>query len=245
MARSNVLAFVPSYSQCDEHGEYQANVNAPDGERWISGCPRCETRHTTAKAFDRAQIPPRFASKSFANFNTVTDSDRCALDTCKAYADDFVAALDAGKCLIFAGVPGTGKTHLACAIANSIISSGHSALFTTAGDLIRQIRATWNRQSEKTEEQIIRELAAIDLLLIDEVGVQHGTESERILLFEVINRRYEQIKPTLIISNLPIKSSDGLCLKDFLGARAFDRLRENGGKLIQFSGASKRGGMPQ
>ena len=41
-----------------------------------------------------------------------------------------------------------------------------------------------------------------DLLILDEVGVQFGSETEKMILFEIINGRYEQLKPTIVISNL-------------------------------------------
>ena len=78
-------------------------------------------------------------------------------------------------------------------------------------------------------------LIDLDLLVIDEVGVQSGTENERNILFDIINGRYENMKSTLIITNL-----DRSQLPDYLGERIVDRLRENGGMLIPISGKSCR-----
>ena len=45
-----------------------------------------------------------------------------------------------------------------------------------------------------------------DLLILDEVGVQFGSETEKMILFEIINGRYEQLKPTIVISNRRTRS---------------------------------------
>ncbi|EQD56002.1 DNA replication protein dnaC, partial [mine drainage metagenome] len=82
----------------------------------------------------------------------------------------------------FYGNTGTGKTHLACAIANELLRQGKSALFVRAYEVLRTIRDTW-KGGEKTELAVIREFVAPDLLILDEVGVQYGSESERIELF--------------------------------------------------------------
>lgn len=74
-----------------------------------------------------------------------------------------------------------------------------------------------------------------DLLIIDEVGVQFGSESEKIILFEIINERYEQMKPTILISNL---SEDEL--SRYVGERIIDRMREGKGAVINFDWESYR-----
>ena len=63
-----------------------------------------------------------------------------------------------------------------------------------------------------------------DLLILDEVGVQFGSETEKMILFEIINGRYEQLKPTIVIN-----SNLRRALTDYLGERVVDRLREGGG----------------
>ena len=75
-----------------------------------------------------------------------------------------------------------------------------------------------------------------DLLVIDEVGVQFGTDTEKMILFEILNERYENLKPTILISNLSIES-----LKKFTGDRVIDRMKENKGKVLIFNWNSARG----
>lgn len=240
MAHSEKVAFMPEYRECETHGRYQASFHDGEIERFIGDCPKCSHARAVDRLMDRAAIPPRFKAKTFENFDTSDQADANAHRVALEYANNFDEVLSLGRCLILVGVPGTGKTHIACAIANQIIATGFSALFSSVGTLIKKLRSTWSRDSQKTEIEMLNEIASVDLLIIDEVGVQYGSESEEVQIFEVINRRYEEMKPTIIISNLPVASEDGKSLKDYLGERSFDRLRENGGKLIQFTGKSKR-----
>ena len=77
---------------------------------------------------------------------------------------------------------------------------------------------------------------APDLLVLDEVGVQFGSRTEENLIFTLMNKRYEDLKPTLVISN---ELEDGL--ETYLGPRTFDRLKDGGGLIIPFPWESYRG----
>ncbi|CAH0649884.1 DNA replication protein DnaC [Pseudomonas sp. Nvir] len=78
-------------------------------------------------------------------------------------------------------------------------------------------------------------LGGLDLLVIDEIGAQKGSEYELGLLHSIIDRRYQSVLPTVVISNL---NADGL--KSYIGDRALDRLRQNGGQQVGFTWESKR-----
>ena len=137
---------------------------------------------------------------------------------------------------MFCGKPGTGKNHLACAIANSIIEN-HQAkvLISTALRIARDIKNSWSRDSQISEERTIKTYTDKDLLIIDEIGVQFGSEAEKIILFEIINTRYEQMKPTILISNLSEQE-----LGIYIGERVLDRMMEGQGAIIAFDWESYR-----
>ena len=82
---------------------------------------------------------------------------------------------------------------------------------------------------------MLQDLRKLDLLIIDEVGLSFGSDAEVLQLSELLNMRYEDVRPTLIVSNC--KSSD---LSRYLGDRGVDRLRENGGKVVTFEWESHR-----
>lgn len=195
-------------------------------------------QRTLAAMMGRAAIPPRFVNRSLRNYAADTDGQKRALSVCQRYAATFAkpgGAKENGTCLILAGNPGTGKTHLAAGVANYLLENGSTAIYSTAMAAIRAIRETWQNKTGKTESQVIQDFVKPDLLILDEIGVQHGTEAEKLHLFDLINARYEAVKPTLIISNLELEA-----VEQFVGERAFDRLREGGGKAVSFDWSSSR-----
>ena len=232
---------------CEQHGDYLARSF---GKVW-SKCPGCREaeREREQHAFrntieeDRirewtaeAGIPRRFRECSVENYAALQEAQQRAKDFALAFAADLSERTTQGRSAVFCGRPGTGKTHLACALAHAAIRVRQRAMFTTTVRLVRRIKETWSKGSEESESQAIRAFTAPDLLVLDEVGVQFGSETEKLLLFDVLNERYEAQRSTIIISNLDL---DGV--KAFLGERVFDRMREDGGQYIAFTWESYRG----
>lgn len=103
--------------------------------------------------------------------------------------------------------------------------------YTTAKGIIDSIKASW---SDKSEESLIHYCKSSDLLFIDEIGLQYGTDMERIELFEIIDYRYNNMLPTIFTSNF-YKSE----LNKKLGQRISDRLLADC-KYFEFKEKSKR-----
>lgn len=218
---------------------------------WLgTGCPHCEAdeirsrqisftgNHRQALAMHsirEAGIPKRFLEKNFENFECVNQQAEKNMELCKRYAANFVKVYGDGICLVLCGTPGTGKTHLACAIGNQLIESGKTVLFTGCLQAISKVKETWRHGCKDTERDVIERYVALDLLILDEVGVQFGSEAEKIIMFQIINRRYEEVKPTIIIANLTKEELSG-----YLGERVVDRLGENGGPVLAFDWESYR-----
>ena len=159
------------------------------GARWPTACS------------GRAAIPARFADKRLDNFAPHAEPRR-ALELARRYADGFGAeAAKSGASLVFCGGVGAGKTHLAVGIAHRLMEQGRIAVFTSVINAIRRVKDTYRRDSGQSEAQVAGFIRP-DLLILDEVGVQFGSETEKMILFEIINGRYEQLKPTIVISNL-------------------------------------------
>lgn len=221
-------------ANCPEHGPYEA-VNILRNI-W-SGCPACEEARRVTEAaeaaerrrkeaeakhlamLDSAAIPRRFIGRTFENFAAPTDGHAHALAVCRDYAENFSEHLRKGSGLILAGLPGTGKSHLAAATLQRVLSD--FVRYTTCLDMIRAVRDTWRRDSERSETKVLNYLEQLDLLVIDEVGMQYGTDGEQTILFDVLDRRYREVRPTLILTN-----QDKAGLKTFVGERTFDRLVE-------------------
>ena len=236
---------------CEKHGAYEARNLF--GEMWTK-CPTCADERRAAEReqeerqnrFDQqmrwkekligAGIPERFRNRTLESYLADTDEQRHALHFAERYAGNFAQVLAAGRCAVFVGKPGTGKTHLAVGIGLAIMGDGYSALFTTAMRALRRIKDTWQRNSDYSERQAVESLVFPDLLILDEVGIQFGSDTEKLLLFDVLNERYERRKPTILLSNLTVNE-----VSDYLGERIFDRLREDDGQVVVFGWQGHRG----
>jgi DNA replication protein DnaC len=93
--------------------------------------------------------------------------------------------------------------------------------YMTCMELIQILRSTWRKDSEVSELRMLDRFAKIPLLVIDEVGVQYGTDSEQNHLFDVLDRRYREMMPTILLTN---QDKDGF--KTFVGERVYDRMTE-------------------
>jgi DNA replication protein DnaC len=182
-------------------------------------------------------IPPRYAAETLDTYTATTPEQNIALGVARKFVANWPAMLRAGRSLIFTGGTGTGKTHLACAIG-SAVAEQHLAVpvFMPVTALLRHIKSTYGKNSDRTEKQAMADLVDLpDLLIVDEIGTSHGTDHEKTLLFEVLNERYQRLRPTILISNLSVAE-----LQDYLGARAMDRYRQCG-SVIAFTWNSYRG----
>ncbi|MDU8417041.1 ATP-binding protein [Pseudomonas syringae] len=245
---------------CSIHGHYTNPLVEQFGADAVwYGCPRCEfdNRHSpdisvrsggvlvhterllNARLLDSC-IPARFQQSTLENWVAGDDDAKArAWSVATGFVEAFAENYQAGRCVMLLGQLGTGKTHLATAMLQQVIryfgAQGVRGLYVTAGGIIRSIKETFGSQT-KTESQAYSDLIAPHLLVIDEVGLQNGTDFERQVLFEVINGRYEQLKPTIVVSNLSITD-----LKVSMGDRAVDRLRDRGGLVCVFRWPSARG----
>lgn len=106
--------------------------------------------------------------------------------------------------MIFCGGIGTGKTHLAIGIAKELMARYRSAFFMSVMGAVRSVKETW-RNSETSESEALKNLIEPDLLILDEVGVQFGSDTGKLILFEIINGRYEGRRATILIATLTTK----------------------------------------
>ncbi len=200
-------------------------------------CPAC----AAADAF----CPPEFHATGFDGFATDTQERANGLSVCRT----FVAQVNAHGCgtLLMVGGTGTGKTRLATGAVREL--HGHRALYVRQGELTLALRATYGRKDvvlhrsghlddDDPPPTALEVVQQVRLLILDELGCLPLANDERLLLDELIKHRYDERKPTIYLSNLPLDE-----LKKFLGDAAFERVKYatgNGKFLLQFDGASYR-----
>ena len=242
-------------SACEKHGEYEEK-GAVFGSRVIwQGCFKCTDEKLKQEEGDKEVIelvkrsmaateyartiggmPARMSEKRLDSFIADSEGKALVLRKATAFIEDAQDLCAVGSSLIMCGGVGTGKTHLACAISHECaLRYGLKSMYRTTYDLVLEVKESWGRGAERKESQVYRDFLEPDILILDEVGVQFGSDSESIILFHVINKRYNAMKSTIVISNLNIEG-----VKEYLGERVVDRLRECGGQQLPFNWGSAR-----
>lgn len=238
--------------KCDIHGDFtDRGFTIGKNTRWM-GCPECsqvlkmqrEKEEAEQAAIKRQQeiesrlnrsgIPLRYRNKDFSTYIADTEPKQKALSVAVEFVENIAHHSTSGTVVVFSGKPGTGKSHLAIAIAQALMMRG-TVMYLSAIDAIRMVRDTWRKGSEQTETEVINMLSSVNLLILDEIGVQYGTDAEQITLFDIIDKRYREMMPMILLTN-----QDTVGMRKFLGDRSFDRLRE-GGIWVQFDWPSHRG----
>ncbi len=110
--------------------------------------------------------------------------------------------------MLFLGPYGSGKTHLAAAIANFAVGAGVPTLFLTVPDLLDWLRFSFASSDYGLEERL-DEIRSIRLLVLDDLGTQNTTPWAAEKLYQIVNHRYTHRLPTVLTSNLTLNEIDG------------------------------------
>lgn len=170
----------------------------------------CRTDELVDNARDRLYALSnldRLSHLTFDNFSTrgnpraefVTPQEMDSLQEAREVAETFAASLQGW--LLLEGGYGSGKTHLAAAIANQAATRGIPTLFITVPDLLDSLRFSYS-DPETTFEARFEEIRGADLLVMDDFGTQNATSWAQEKLFQIINHRYINKLPTVITTNL-------------------------------------------
>jgi DNA replication protein DnaC len=141
-----------------------------------------------------------------------------------------------GRCLVFSGKPGRGKTHLAIAIAYRAIQNGFDALFTTAAAMIDDL-SNASRHGRLVDALLTYTHPAI--LVIDEVGyLGYGPDAANVL-FHVVNDRHLRRRSMIFTTNKSLDAWGRVLHDPDLAAAIVDRVLERG-RHLQLDGPSIR-----
>ena len=227
---------------CKKHGEYTTyKSNKGCGE-----CPVCAaeavekergereqeikktlTQSRMKRIFDRSCFPKLFKSIGFEDYNPANEAAEEILKRMTAYAENFEKIRELGSSVLFIGGTGTGKSMLAAATGNAIMMAGYTVMYLTCPQALSWVKRSWVNKSEISQDEYLNRFKEPDLLILDEVPKGCKNSSDWEMIHEILDRRYQDVRPTISISTLPEKELERKMTKEIIRRMYF-----RGRKLI-------------
>lgn len=163
-----------------------------------------------------------YKDKQFENFDTrsnLSPDHRRSLET--AFNIAYAYAKEPSGWLVLMGGYGSGKTHLAAAIANyqrENTDSADSVMFITVPDLLDYLRTTYDPNGRVSFDQRFQAVRNVGLLVLDDMGTENATAWAQEKLFQIIDHRYVAKLPTVITTSKELQENS-----DRLNSRLIDR----------------------
>lgn len=201
---------------CDGKGVYTLDVPLTDPR--FGRFQRCPN-HPVEDDREMHQRLRRFGNldgyrdKTFENFRvshlggSYTPNNVTSLYNAKSVAEGY--AENPIGWIVYEGPYGSGKTHLAVAIANTRLELyGEQVVFITAPDLLDLLRATFGPESEASYDAYFERIRNVSLLVLDDLGVENPSGWAKEKLFQLLNFRHVNRLPTVVTTNTPFDDLD-------------------------------------
>jgi DNA replication protein DnaC len=186
-----------------------------------------QQRKEREKAFQSCGIGERYFTENFDTFIPRGKDEQNLLENLRLFALEVKAGKFATVKLL--GNVGTGKTHLAAAVLRET-----GGIYRVSDAIVNEVREAERFDVKEDKEKVIQRYATCSFLVIDEIGRCEYPEREKHILYRIINGRYENRLPTLLISNF-----NKMKFADFVGAATTDRLNESC-QTYELTGSSYR-----
>jgi len=232
--------------ECHKHGKYTGRVTKYFGVELNPMCPVCdkeleklrelateqeieiirlENLEQKERFLTKLNIGKKFWNESFETFDAYTADLEKHLNTCKVFANDCQ-----GRMLLMLGKNGNGKNHLAASILKHTGGYMYSVF-----EIELLLKECYSGRS--SESELYRKFCDIPLLVINEIGRHKVGDWEMNFLSYIINKRYENLMPTILISNAHLKENcpeNGCsgCFQNLLGNDVLSRIIETSEILI-------------
>jgi len=145
------------------------------------------------------------------------------------------AFVDRHENICLVGQTGVGKSHIAQALGHRACLSGHDVVYTSAHDMLAQLRAS---RADNSHDRKLLRFTSPTLLVIDDLGLRPLVSDEPVDLYEVIRRRYER-GSTIITSNRAMTEWTPLFNDELLASAPLDRLLHHA-HVVEITGHSFR-----
>lgn len=172
---------------------------------------KCYYDQIVNKKLEFADIPEVFKNLTINSFRIdlySKDESRQKAMIAKKMAANFVKNFETfqeeGKGLyLYSNIKGSGKTRMAISIGNALMKVKKVGVkYTTTIDLLNEIKKTFDEDSEVTESELINSIRKIDVLILDDVGVENPTPWVKSIFYSILDDRMDNNKITIFTSNL-------------------------------------------
>ena len=226
----NKILLAHGYEKKDLEKEYHCNFCQDEGHVLGKICS-CKRNLEQQILYRHSRLEERLKEENFDTFdlNLFSDEgspstrDRMAVyyDQLKKYAEDF---LPNSPSILLTGSVGTGKTFLCSAIAKEVMEKGHSVLYKTSSELMKDLWDYYYASFDDKENMAKRYkmIQETELLIIDDLGTENITDTSLSHLFNILNERMVQNQPTIISTNLRLMD-----LENYYDARIYSRIIGN------------------
>lgn len=188
-----------------------------------------------------ASIPERYKNLRFVDFEVKwyagldVDTAEKDLKVCRYYVQNYLSVPPGRGLYLFSSTKGTGKTRMVSIIANELVRKGIEVKFATSGQILDEIKKTWNNESDYSESSLMNDLVKADILIIDDFGVDAAKDWRNEKFYNIINSRYISMRPTIYTSNYNLEDLERIGYD----GRIISRIRESC-YLVPFPGESVR-----
>lgn len=198
---ATVVALPQKRNPCQKcNGAGFLRINVPFGHPNFGKPVACQCKENERKEKRRLQLRAlsnldAFHNQRFSSFDPRTPGVAEAYQAAHSYAQS------PDGWLLLVGPNGSGKTHLAAAIANQALDDGAVVLFMVVPDLLDHLRAAFAPDAEEEYDQLFAKMREAELLILDDMGTQQCSAWANEKLFQLLNYRYNMRMPTIITAN--------------------------------------------
>lgn len=223
---------------CELHGPYVAVVLESGDKRIVSPCPHCvASRNPISSSVEHMMeaveissrerysrwvklgFPPDMFGKTFECINFVNDAQADIVKKVTKYAENFSVALGQGATIALLGENGTGKTLMACCVAEAVLRKQYSVRYASVDDIRRTVEDA--KRSFGSETEILDPYKRCNLLILDEIGL-YANPYDREVVGVILSARHMFKRPSILISNMDDKT-----FAEYLSYRITNRLIQN------------------
>jgi len=165
-------------------------------------------QYNTRLARRIGDVPTGMLRMSFSNFDprgghSSNQQQQASLEYAAKTARDFAA--DPNRWILLTGPHGSGKTHLAVAIAGEALRQNQTVFFAFVPDLLDHLRATFSPNSPIAYDELFEQIKTVPVLILDDLGSESSTSWAEEKLYQIMVYRHETLLPTIITASFSVK----------------------------------------